>query len=140
MVELDATPAWLFVSADHRLATASAVRLTDLDGERLLTWNPVGTPYTDHLVSQLAKSGARVEVVESRVTGGEDPPDLQAAGAVALLPAGWHAGEGVVPKPLEGEQVQLPLLMLWRTDDLTPAVRWVAAPPESVRTPAHDPR
>lgn len=120
MLELDATPAWLCVPAGHRLATASAVRLADLDGERLLTWNPVGTPYTDHLVDQLAKAGARVEAVVSRVTGGEDPPELREAGAVAFLPAGWRAGDAVVHKPMEGEEVQLPLLMLWRTGDWPP--------------------
>lgn len=138
--ELAGSPAWLFVPDDHRLAAAPTVRLADLDGERLLTWNPVGTPYTDHLISQLAEAGARVEAVVSRVTGGEDPPELEATGAVALLPAGWGAGDGVVRKRLEGPTLRLPLLLLWRADEATPAVRRIRESMAAGGSPdGHDP-
>jgi DNA-binding transcriptional LysR family regulator len=67
------TPAILLVPAGHRLAPNDSVSLADLDGERLLTWSPPGTPYTDLLVSRVAASGARVESVQAQVTGGTEP-------------------------------------------------------------------
>ena len=106
------TPAALYVPVGHRLAGGRAVRLAELDGERLLTWSRTGTPYTDLLVSRLAAAGARVEPVQSRVTGGADAPALDDSGAVALMPEGWPAGEEAVQVPL-AEPVDLPLLLLW---------------------------
>jgi len=38
-------------------------RLAELDGERLLTLNPRGTPFTDLLLTRLAPAGAHVEPV-----------------------------------------------------------------------------
>lgn len=143
-VELEPTPASLFVPHDHRLAGASTVRITDLDGERLLTWNPAGTPFTDHLVDRLAEAGARVEVVVSQVTGGEDPPELRRTGAVALLPGGWQAGEGAVRKILEGPQLSLPLMLLWRMGESTPVIDWLrdhmTADGSGGQLPAPEPR
>lgn len=57
----------------------------------------------------LAAAGARVEAVESRVTGSGEPPDLAEAPAVALAPEGWPTGEGVVQIPVE-EDLTLPLI------------------------------
>jgi DNA-binding transcriptional LysR family regulator len=106
------TPAMLVVSAGHRFASAAAVRLADLDGERLLTWSPRGTPYTDLLVTRLAAAGAYVEPVESRVTGSSDLPDLSRVNAIALVPTGWPVAEDVVVVPLK-DPIDLPLLVLW---------------------------
>ena len=80
------TPAILCVPACHRLATASAVRLAELDRKRLLTWSAPGTPFTDLLVGTLAAAGTRVEPVESRVTGGPALVELAERGVVALRP------------------------------------------------------
>jgi DNA-binding transcriptional LysR family regulator len=106
------TAASLFLPAGHRLAGRSAVGLGELDGERLLTWNPPGTPYTDLLVDRLAAAGARVEPVEARITGATMAPELLEAGAVALMPEDWPAGDDVVRVSLE-EGFPLPLLVLW---------------------------
>lgn len=119
---LPPTPAELVVPAGHRLAARSGVRLSDLDGERLLTWSGPGTPYTDLLVSRLASAGAQVTPVQARVTGGEEPPDLVAADAVALLPAGWPTGAGGVRVELL-ERVDLPLLVIWAIAAPTPFVQ-----------------
>ncbi len=116
------TPAMLLVPAGHRLAGTGPVRLAELDGERLLTWNPVGTPYTDMLVTRLAAAGARVEPVESLVTGGGEPPALADQDAIALMPEGSPVGDATVPVPL-AEPVDLPLLVLWPTGAPSPAVR-----------------
>ena len=115
------TPAALYVPAGHRLAGDAPVPLAALDGERLLTWNPRGTPFTDLLVTRLAATGARVEPVQSRVTGGGVPADLVEAGAVALMPADWPAGDGVVRVPV-ADEVTLPLLVLWPAGAPTAAV------------------
>jgi DNA-binding transcriptional LysR family regulator len=109
---LSPTPAALAASADHRLAASQAVALRDLDGERLLAWSPAGTPYTDMLVDRIAAAGARVELVESRVTGAAALTGLSEHGAVALVPVGWPRTEGVVQVPLT-DDVTLPLLVLW---------------------------
>lgn len=53
------TPASLLVPAGHRLAGEGSVSLADLQGERLLTWSPPGTPYTDMLLNRVAASGAK---------------------------------------------------------------------------------
>jgi hypothetical protein len=106
------TPAMLVVASGHRLAGADGVGLAELDGERLLTWSPVGTPYTDLLVTRLVAAGANVEAVESRVTGSSDLPDLARANAVALVPVGWPVAEDVVVVPL-ADAIDLPLLVLW---------------------------
>ena len=56
------------VSKSVRRSSASCV-LGDLDGERLLVWNPPGTPYTDLILDRLRAGGATVEPLESRVVG-----------------------------------------------------------------------
>jgi DNA-binding transcriptional LysR family regulator len=116
------TPAVLALPAAHRLAGADSVRLAQLDGERLLTWSPPGTPYTDLLVARLAAGGARLELVESRITGGPALTELVAYDAVALVPEGFPLRDDVVQVALE-DHVTLPLLVLW------PA----GAPPAAVR-------
>jgi DNA-binding transcriptional LysR family regulator len=116
------TPAILCVPAGHRLAGAGPVALKDLDGERLLTWNPPGTAFTDLLLTRLAAAGARVEPVESRVTGAPAVIELREQGAVALMPADAPPVEGVTPVPL-ADAVSLPLLVLWPVGAQPPAVR-----------------
>lgn len=120
------SPVVLCVPAGHRLAAAAAVRLGDLDGERLLTWNPRGTPYTDLLLDRIAAAGAVVEPVHARVTGAADLAELTGAGAVALVPEGWPPGEGVVGVAVE-DAVSLPLLVLWPAGLPSPAVARVRA-------------
>jgi DNA-binding transcriptional LysR family regulator len=116
----------LVVPADHRLASRAAARLAELDGERLLTWSAPGTPYTDLLLTRLRAAGARVEPVESRITGGGDPPELTEAGAVALVPAGWPIGERNVRLTIE-DDISLPLLVLWLAGLSSPAVERLRA-------------
>jgi DNA-binding transcriptional LysR family regulator len=115
------SPVELFVPAGHRLANATAARLAELDGERLLTWSRPGTPYTDLLVTRLQAAGARVEPVQSPITGGGEPPDLTETGAVALMPAGWPTGEHNERLTVE-DDISLPLLVLWPTGMPSPAV------------------
>jgi hypothetical protein len=88
------------------------VRLTDLDGERLLVWSPPGTPYTDLMLARVRAGGADVEPVESRVTGTHGLADLDEQGAVALVPEGWPPRPGVAVVAVE-DDVTLPLLVLW---------------------------
>jgi DNA-binding transcriptional LysR family regulator len=111
-VALRPTKAVLYAPPGHQLATADAVSLASLNGHRILTWNPPGTPYTDLLLERLAAAGAVVEPVQARVTGGT-LLDLESTDAVALLPRGWPLAVGVVAVRLLDE-VTLPLLMLWR--------------------------
>jgi DNA-binding transcriptional LysR family regulator len=120
------TPVVLCVPAGHRLAGARTVRLADLDGERLLTWSPPGTPYTDLLVNRLAAAGAHVEPVEARVTGDPMLPELAELGAVALAPVGWRPTPEVVQLAVE-DDVSLPLTVLWPAGAPSAAVRRVRA-------------
>jgi DNA-binding transcriptional LysR family regulator len=115
------SPVELLVPQGHRLAGATAVRLAELDGERLLTWSAPGTPFTDLLVNRVAAAGARVEPVQARVLGGEQPLDLTGTGTVALMPAGWPTGEHNVRLPIDDE-ISLPLLVLWPAGRPPPAV------------------
>jgi DNA-binding transcriptional LysR family regulator len=126
------TPVVLCVPAGHRLAGAArrqgipgpgaAVRLAELDGERLLTWSPAGTPYTDLLVNRLAAGGARVEPVEAHVTGDPMLSELAGLDAVALVPAGWPPSSGIAQLTIE-DDVTLPLLVLWPIGRASAAVR-----------------
>ncbi len=116
------SPAVLAVPGDHRIAGRDDVALAELDGERLLTWSPPGTPYTDLLVSRLAAAGATVDVVEARITGSAGLTELAERGAVALVPEGWPPAGGIVQVPLRDE-VTLPLLVLWPAGSVPPAVR-----------------
>ena len=106
------TPAVLCVPAGHRLAGAGPVRLARLSGERLLTWSPEGTPFTDLLLRRLAAAGADVEPVESRVTGSPSLTELAEQGAVALVPESWPPAADVVQVALD-DDVTLPLVVLW---------------------------
>ena len=115
------TPATLVVPARHRLAGSEGARLADLDGERLLTWNSPGTPYTDLLVSRLAAAGARVTPVQARITGGDNPPEVVAANAIAVVPEGWPVGDDAVHVDVL-EPVDLPLLVIWAVASPTPFV------------------
>jgi DNA-binding transcriptional LysR family regulator len=121
VVELPPTPAALAVPAGHRLAGEAAVELAAIDGERLLTWSPEGTPYTDMLVERCSRAGAHVTPVESAVTGGSGLVELAALEAVALVPASSPAVDGVVAVALRGE-VTLPLLAVRAVGVLSPAV------------------
>lgn len=106
------TPAVLCVPAGHRLAERDApIDLAAADGERVLVWNRPGTAYTDLIVGRFAERGARVQPVESRVTGGSGLEDLVAHGAIALVPEGGVSGDDVVV--LETAGVTLPLLVVW---------------------------
>jgi DNA-binding transcriptional LysR family regulator len=116
------TPVTLCLPADHPLASEPSVRLAQLDGERLLTWSPPGTPYTDLLVTRLAAAGARVEPVEARVTGSFGLTELRELQAIALVPVGWPDTDGVVCLALE-EDVTLPLVVLWPAGLPSQAVR-----------------
>lgn len=114
----------LVVPAGHRLAEAPVANLAQLDGERLLTWNPPGTPFTDLLVDRLAAAGAHVEPVQSPVTGGSEPPELAETGAVALVPAGSPPGPHNVHVALD-DDMTLPLVVLWTAGSVSAAVRRV---------------
>jgi DNA-binding transcriptional LysR family regulator len=118
------TPAVLCVPAGHRLAGADPVGLAQLDGERLLTWSPRGTAFTDLLLTRLAAAGAQVEPVESRVTGSTGLAELADRDAVALMPAGWPPADDVAQVAL-ADDVTLPLLVLWPTGAPSAAVRRV---------------
>jgi DNA-binding transcriptional LysR family regulator len=118
------SPVELLVPKGHRLAGAEAVRLAQLDGERLLTWSAPGTPFTDLLVDRLAAAGAQVEPVRARVVGGEQPLDLAEDDAVAVMPAGWPSGEQNVRLPIDDE-LSLPLLVLWPAGRPPPALERV---------------
>jgi DNA-binding transcriptional LysR family regulator len=118
------TPAVLCVPAGHRLAGGDPVGLAQLDGERLLTWSPRGTAFTDLLLTRLAAAGAQVEPVESRVTGSTGLAELADRDAVALMPAGWPPGDDVAQVAL-ADDVTLPLLVLWPTGAPSAAVRRV---------------
>jgi DNA-binding transcriptional LysR family regulator len=119
------TPAVVFLPRDHRLAGRASVRLAELDGERLLTWNPPGSPYTDALVARFAAAGASVAPVQAAVVGGgDDPPELE--GAAALMPEGWPTGPDNVALPV-ADDISLPLLVLWPAGTPTPAVERVRA-------------
>jgi DNA-binding transcriptional LysR family regulator len=120
--ELRPTPLVLLVPEDHRLAShGGPASLADVDGERLLTWSPSGTPYTDMLLDRIAAVGATVELVESRVTGGRAMPDVVDLGAIALTPRGSGGGDGTVVVEL-ADDVTLPLRVLWLRGRLVPAV------------------
>jgi DNA-binding transcriptional LysR family regulator len=121
VVELKPTPAALVVPAGHRLAAAEAVALGDLDGERLLTWSPAGTPFTDLLTQRVRAAGAVVEAVESSVTGGGALVDVAALDAVALVPVGWPTTPGTRLVSLRGD-VTLPLLAIREPGPPAPAV------------------
>jgi len=108
VVELAPTPAILVVPPEHRLAGAPAAGLAAIDGERLLTWSPPGTPFTDLLVALCARAGARVVPVKSGVTGGGGLSELAPLRAVALVPEGTPAG-AAVEVPLD-DAVALPLV------------------------------
>lgn len=118
------TPAVLCVPTGHRLAGADPVALAQLDGERLLTWSPRGTAFTDLLLTRLAAAGAQVEPVESRVTGSTGLAELADHDAVALMPAGWPPADDVARVAL-ADDVTLPLLVLWPTGAPSAAVRRV---------------
>jgi DNA-binding transcriptional LysR family regulator len=118
------TPAVLYVPAGHRLAGGEPVTLAQLDGERLLTWSPRGTAFTDLLLTRLAAAGAQVEPVESRVTGSTGLAELVERDAVALMPAGGPPADDVAQVAL-ADDVTLPLLVLWPTGVPSAAVRRV---------------
>jgi DNA-binding transcriptional LysR family regulator len=127
VVTLTPTPTALAVPSGHRLADEEEVDLAAIDGERLLTWSPPGTPYTDMLLERCVLAGARVTPVESAVTGGTGLVELVAQGAVALVPAPSQPIEGVVHVALRGD-VTLPLLALRLVGPVPPAVtRFVEA-------------
>ena len=120
------SPVELFVPFDHRLAGEAVVALADLDGERLLTWSAPGTPYTDLLVDRLRAAGAEVELVEARVTGGGELPDLAESGAVAVVPAGWPLTTRNARVAI-ADDVSVPLLVLWPAGLPSPAVERLRA-------------
>lgn len=106
------TAAVLHVPGRHPLAGAGPVRLAQLDGHRVLTWNRLGTPLTDLLLARLAAAGATVEPVPARITGAAVLDDLSSLDAVAVLPHDWPTTPGSCRVPL-AEELLLPLQVLW---------------------------
>jgi len=91
------------VRAGHPLAERASVALRELDGARLLVASPRGTAYTDLLVEAIEASGARVETVEARVTGGAAIlTELDHQDVVALMPAGTPPRDGIAVVPVDG--------------------------------------
>jgi DNA-binding transcriptional LysR family regulator len=106
------TPMVLCVPSARPLGRRERVALRDLDGQRLLVASPRGTAYTDLLVEALEAAGARVSVVEARVTGGAALlTELVEQDAVALMPAGTVPREGTTAIPVDG--FAAPLVLLW---------------------------
>ena len=115
------TPLMLCVPRDHPLADRTSIDLGELEGERLLTASPPGTPYTDLLLDRLARAGANVVPVEARVTGGAAlPGELVSHDAVAILPVGTPIPPEVVAIGLDA--ITAPLLLLWSAGLPSPAV------------------
>jgi DNA-binding transcriptional LysR family regulator len=112
------TPAVIRVAADHRLASRERIAIADLDGEKLQTYNPPGTPFTDLMLARLRAGGAEVEPVEARVLGLAtlDPPD-----AVAIMAAGAIAADDTVDLEV-ADGLTLPLVVLWPAGTPTAAV------------------
>ena len=79
---------------------------------RLLVASPRGTAYTDLLIEAIEASGARVETVEARVTGGAAIlTELDHQDVVALMPAGTPPRDGIAVVRVDG--FALPLVLLW---------------------------
>lgn len=121
---LGPTPAVIAVPDRHRLAGGGRVALAELDGERLLTWSPRGTPYTDLLLARLAAAGAHVEPVESRITGSGSLPELGARAAIAIVPADWPLRDGITFLAVH-DDLTLPLVLLWLAGSPPPAAERV---------------
>lgn len=119
-VELAPTAAALAVPGDHRLAARERIELRELDGERLLTWSPRGTPFTDLLVAACTAAGATVEPVETSVTSGTGLVELARLDAVAIVDRERPVDPGTRLVPID--DLRLPLLLLRRAGALTPAV------------------
>jgi DNA-binding transcriptional LysR family regulator len=127
VVALPPTPAALAVPEGHRLAGRAGVELAEIDGERLLTWNPPGSPYTDLLIERCRRAGAAVEPVETAVIGGSGIVELAALGAVALVPAAAPLVPGTVRVELRSG-VTLPLVAIRPAGAASPpAARLIAA-------------
>ncbi|MCB0863117.1 MAG: LysR family transcriptional regulator [Solirubrobacterales bacterium] len=112
---LTPTPAAILVAEGHRLAGMGKISATDLEGDRLLTFNPPGTPYTDMIVASLAAAGARVEPVESSVVGSSRQMmirELEKQDAVSLVAATEQVPSGAEQLELK-EPVSLPLVLIW---------------------------
>ncbi len=120
VIELPPTPAALAVPEGHRLAGRDAIDLVEIDGERLLTWSPLGSPYTDLLVERCRRAGAAVTPVESAVTGGTGLVELAALDSVALVPAPSPPVPGTARIALTGD-VTLPLVAVRPAGAASPA-------------------
>jgi DNA-binding transcriptional LysR family regulator len=103
----------LAVPVGHALHGRGATCLRDLDGERLLVWNPAGTQYTDLVADRVRRAGAVVELVEAGVCGGAVllTQQLLDERAVALVPAATPPPPGVRCVPVR--DFAAPLWLLW---------------------------
>ncbi|MBV8305137.1 MAG: LysR family transcriptional regulator [Acidimicrobiia bacterium] len=97
---------------DHLLAVRDTLAWNDLDGERLVVWNPPGTPYTDLLLDMAQRHGAHLTPIVSKIVGDRGLPDVTTGSAIALVPAIRHPPRGVKIVVLEGTAT-LPLLVAW---------------------------
>ena len=121
VIALAPTRAAVLVPANHRPASVGSTPLAAIDGERLLTWSPVGTPYTDLLVELCRRNGATVTAVESTITGAPGLVDLADLETVALVAEGGSSRPDSVELSLEPEVV-LPLVAVVRAGERSPAV------------------
>lgn len=116
------TPMALCLPPGHRLTGRASVALTELEGERLLTASPSGTPYTDLLLERLARVGVSVVPTEARITGGAAlPSQLASHDAVAIVPVGTPTPPDVATAAFDDE-ISMPLLLLWNAGLPSPAV------------------
>lgn len=116
---LTPTPASVYLPVEHPLAGEPTVDVSELDGERLMTWSSADSPFSTMLLELMLAAGARLTPVQAPVTGGDDPPLLKETGTVALLPKGWPSGEATVERPTT-PTMQLPLFVMWRSGTHSP--------------------
>ncbi len=69
--------------------------------------------------------------MQSRVTGADNPPEVVAADAVAVMPVGWPTEDDSVRVELL-DRVDLPLLVIWAVAAPTPFVQRLRAAMRSV--------
>lgn len=103
------------------------MRLDELDGERLLTWNSPGTPFTDLMVGRLREAGAVVHPIMSSTSGMASAlSDLPQLDAIAIAPGGWQSAGHIVELHL-AEDFDLPLFVIWASGAPSSAVKRLRA-------------
>lgn len=117
----------LAMASDHRFANLRKVRFSELVSEKFVTVTRSAAPATYELFLRVCRAAGFEPKVVKQADRAQSVLDLVAAGVgLSILPEHFRRYQAdIVLRPLVPNPPKVPICMVWRKDDLSPALQTV---------------